>query len=113
MCLRIKARKTRKPPVRRVAYKVVQRDRQPRIWSHKGAIVYKKGSVHEVMRGQITSRIQDTAVHFGFHVYTTLKRAQMYMGRDYQLIKVAVRPKDWVADGHEGDAVYCKLKVLT
>src|SRR5688572_3787831 len=113
MCLTVKI--VKKKPLRRVAWKVVRKNRSP-IYQNRPAGFYRKG---RTVREDPSRIVTDTYghVHIGLHVYTSLAKAYRELKRwhkDYGLlIKVRVSPNHWHADGIKGDAVYSQLTVLT
>ena len=115
MCLYVNSRV--KSSKRVVAYKVVRgvERRPPYLWWSR--VRYKKGRVVKVDRKRIHKSGYYPTINYGLHVYTSLRKAKAELdfwdGRMHHIVKVQVRPKDWIADGNEGNAVYCRLKVLT
>ncbi len=112
MCLIVK--RVKKKPMRRVAWKVVQKDRAP-LHQDRPARFYRKGrTVREDPRSIVVDLFG--RIFFGLHVYTSLSKAmdELSIWRERGvLIKAQVSSKHWHADGIKGDAVYSQLKVLT
>lgn len=101
------------PSKRRHAWKVVTKARTARV-IFRYEKKYRKGSVHKADLTRIhAGRMHGGRYFFGLHVYTTRAKARAVSWLGLKIIKVQVDPKDWVADGYRGDAVYSKLKVLT
>lgn len=114
MCLRELKRPEKDPPRRKWAWKVVTKERRPQ---HRNSSrrIYKKGSTHKVPRAEIMAQNYNGRYHNGLHVYVSVIRAKELLAytSGCHIIKVAVDPKHWVADGVRGDAVYTQIKVLT
>lgn len=107
MCLKVK--RVEKKPLRRTAWKVVQPNRDALHYPQRPNF-YRKGRTVVVDRKKIANPEIYWSIHYGLHVYTDKRIAS---SRSWKVIKVRVSPKDWVADGLDGDAVYSKLTVLT
>lgn len=114
MCLHIDWRKTsifRGPPPRRRAWKVVWRDNRAPRYRSCSPIRYRKGRTISVSHGAILKyRRGGDELGVGLHVYTQRPRR---VASCFEIIKVEVHPRDWIADGNNNDAVYSELKVLT
>jgi hypothetical protein len=114
-------------PMRKTAWKVVQISgtRRAPPYRDDGSIDYAKGSVHSapldgIFAGRKVDRDNVCVIYeAGLHVFTRRAAAVKLMDswntayEPHRVVRVAVDPADWIADGDGHEAVYARLKVLT
>lgn len=124
MCLNVNTKGGRarergisKASTRRVAYKLITRERRA-LFRSSYLPRYTYRSVHSgtnlnIIRGRRVNSYGTIHYNAGIHVYTTLRNAQnrrRWLGG--MIVRVKVTAADWIASGDRGDAVYSKIKVL-
>jgi hypothetical protein len=118
MCLEVKF--SQDVPKRTFAYKVVAVvDGKKYPPYREGSYTYKYGQWFKSDRKNNELSLAESAsgnIYNGIHVYKNKRAAERSVAfkcyLDRLIIKVAVRPNDWVADGYHGDAVYMKVKPI-
>jgi hypothetical protein len=109
MCLIINTNK-KTPPKKKFMWKYVSWDMSP-AWGYRSE-KYILNEWYESTREHRTLSKQEIIsgeVHRGVHVYFTKKAAERECSGHERLLKVEVRPEDWVASDSD-QAVYFRVK---